>query len=177
MILTSVIVGGGETAAFSAEHKGGTMRETEALLKSATPTLGALYNFSSTTLHVHQTKEKTIWKIMPWSLTFLSSRILLSLLGRSISSAVALLLYLLFIHSLLVWLRLGNNRILKKQKQCFLTGTHNSCQRDSAVKTKCRVVSNTEGEKTPFVLVPDSGRDEIRSRSCDRTGVIEGLGK
>lgn len=62
-------------------------------------------------------------------------------------------------------------------KQCFLTGTHNSCQRDSAVKTKCSVVSNRKGEKTPFVLVPDSGRDEIRSRSCDRTGVIEGLGK
>lgn len=70
----------------------------------------------------------------------------------------------------------------KKMKQHFLTGTHNSCQRDSAVKTKCSVVSKREGgekkKKNTFCfLVPDLGMDEIRNRGGDRTGVIEGLGK
>lgn len=67
----------------------------------------------------------------------------------------------------------------KKKKQHFLTGTHNSCQRDSAVKTKCSIVSSREREKKQHLLflVPDLGMDEIRNRSCDRTGVIEGLGK
>lgn len=48
------------------------------------------------------------------------------------------------------------NKTKKKMKQHFLTGTHNSCQRDSAVKTKCSVVSKREGgekkKKTPFVF-------------------------
>lgn len=46
------------------------------------------------------------------------------------------------------------NEQKKKPKQHFLTGTHNSCQRDSAVKTKCSIVSKRGGRKrkTSFVF-------------------------
>lgn len=40
----------------------------------------------------------------------------------------------------------------KKMKQHFLTGTHNSCQRDSAAKTKFSIVSNGKGRKKPHLL-------------------------
>lgn len=81
------------------------------------------------------------------------ARFLLTLMGRGFSMLLLFFCLLLFVCALLEWLRVENNNIKerkKKVKQHFLTGT-NSCQRDSAVKTKCSAVLNRDGE-TSFVF-------------------------
>lgn len=144
MILTSVIVGERQQLSVLST-KAATWAQLSHYRKLLLQLSACCIIFSSTLLHVYRMKKKTIQKIMSQSLTFPSSCILLTLLGRSISRTIAFsTLPSVYSYSLLVRLRLGNE---KKKKQHFLTGTHNSCQRDSAVKTKCSIVSNREGEK------------------------------
>lgn len=142
----------------------------------AAPTLNMLYNFPRhfCMFSGWRKKNNSGAHVMKFNLSY-SSRISLTLSGRSISSALAFSLYFLFIHSLLVWLRLAN----KKKETTLSDRNPQQLSEGFSSKTKFSIVSNREGGKKTHLLflVPDLGIDEIWNRSCDRTRVIEGLGK
>lgn len=148
MILTSVIVGGRQQLSVLST-KAATWAKMSHYRKLLLQLPAWCIIFSSTLPHVYRMKEKTIQKIMSQSLTFPSYQILLTLLGRGISRAIA---FSTSVYSLLVSVTETGKWKKKKETTLFDRNPQQLSEGFSSKKQNAASFRMGGKKKTSFVF-------------------------